>query len=42
MHDVINYIDINIIKEKIYNINKNYKITLIEGQQKDEILIAQI
>jgi hypothetical protein len=42
MLDVINYIDINTIKEKILNINKDYKITLIKGQQENEILLAQI
>lgn len=42
MNDIINHIDINIIKEKILRINKNYKISLIKGQQEDEILIAQI
>jgi hypothetical protein len=42
MCDVINYIDIEIIKEKILNINKDYKITLINGHQENEILLAQI
>jgi hypothetical protein len=42
MHDVLNYIELSIIKEKIYNINKNYKIQFIAGQQEDEILLAQI
>lgn len=42
MIDVLNYINLEEIKQKILNINKNYKIQLTKGQQDNEILMATI